>query len=137
MIKLTPPEAIVIIDDDLITRKLVERYLKISGFKGTFHFAENGIKALPHFSELNPETTVAVLDYKMPQLDGIGVLEKMKANGWLHKVYMLTSSPLEKHKKECLSFPNVIDYFIKPLDLSRIQNIVSSNSYSINSNLAL
>lgn len=136
MINYSTPKNVVIIDDDMITRKLVERYIRLSGFQGSFYFAENGEKGLAQLSVLSPENTVAVLDYKMPVLDGMGVLECMKDNGWMHKVYMLTSSPLQEHKQHALSYHNVLDYLIKPVNIVRIQEILSKNGITPESSLA-
>jgi two-component sensor histidine kinase len=73
----TPPTRILYIDDDAGLRRLVERHLSRQGY--VVALAENGAVGL---EKLDSGTFDAVvLDHFMPGLEGLDVLEKIRARG--------------------------------------------------------
>ena len=66
---------ILIADDDGISRKLLRRLLEQDGH--AVRAAANGAEALELFAE--EAIDVVLLDIVMPELDGISVLERLKA----------------------------------------------------------
>ena len=66
---------ILIADDDGVSRKLLRRLLEQDGH--SVRAAANGAEALELFAE--EAIDIVLLDIVMPELDGISVLERLKA----------------------------------------------------------
>ena len=79
MINSCSPMNILIIDDDPIARMLAKRNLEILGFKGSIITAENGNMGYDILCN-HPDKYIIILDYHMPELDGIGFLRKLESN---------------------------------------------------------
>lgn len=122
---------ILIIDDDPIARMLAKRNLEILGFKGSIITAENGNMGYDILRN-HPEKFIIILDYHMPELDGIGLLKKLDANHLAPPVFMLSSSILDVHKNECLDYRFVQHYLVKPIDQVKTKKIIEfANKYII------
>jgi CheY-like chemotaxis protein len=114
---------ILIIDDDPIARMLAKRNLEILGFKGSIITAENGNMGYDILIK-HPDKYIVILDYHMPELDGIGFLRKLDANRLSAPVFMLSSSILDIHKDECLDYSFVQHYLVKPIDQNKTKRII-------------
>ena len=66
---------ILIADDDENVRTMCERELRDEGY--ITHSASSGIEAL-EFIKKNPQIDLVVLDFKMPSLTGIQVLQQLR-----------------------------------------------------------
>ena len=64
-------------------------------------------------ADLNP--SVIFLDLNMPELDGWGFLQHMKATGLTNPVIILTSSTSALDQARCTEFANILAYHTKPL----------------------
>ncbi|NQV99792.1 MAG: response regulator, partial [Rhodospirillales bacterium] len=62
---------ILVVDDQLLIRRLIEALLKKAGFDN-IEFAENGVEALEKIASLKP--ACVILDVNMPVMDGIETL---------------------------------------------------------------
>ena len=67
---------IIVAEDDAAMAEIVSHKLNINGF--SVRHAENGLKAVEMFEKEAPD--LMLLDLMMPELDGFGVLEKIRAN---------------------------------------------------------
>jgi len=114
---------ILIIDDDPIARMLAKRNLEILGFTGSIITAENGKMGYDILTSRS-EKFIIILDYHMPELDGIGFLRKLDANRLSPPIFMLSSSILEIHQNECLDYQFVQEYLVKPIDKSKTEKII-------------
>ena len=80
---------VMIVDDSLIVRRLLEDSLRdVTGIRvvGT---ATNGLNALARLAELDPD--VVTLDVEMPQLDGLATLRRLRAERPRLHVIMFSS----------------------------------------------
>jgi CheY-like chemotaxis protein len=68
---------ILIADDDENVRTMCERELRDEGY--ITHSASSGLEAL-EFIKKNPQIDLVVLDFKMPSLTGIQVLQQLRSN---------------------------------------------------------
>jgi CheY-like chemotaxis protein len=114
---------ILIIDDDPIARMLAKRNLEIAGFKGSIVTAENGEMGYELISNSRQEY-VLMLDFHMPELDGLGLLNKLNGSNFNPPVFMLSSSILSENKNECLRFDCVQEYLVKPIDQLKTKTIL-------------
>jgi two-component system response regulator MprA len=100
---------ILIVDDDPKLLKMLGRTLQYEGFHTLS--AANGHEALALQQAHHPD--VMVLDWLMPGLDGIGVLEHLRAAGNQTLVLMLTARDAVEHRVEGLE-GGADDYLVKP-----------------------
>ncbi len=114
---------ILIIDDDPIARMLAKRNLEILGFTGSIITAENGQMGYDILTDRS-EKFIIILDYHMPELDGIGFLRKLNENNLTPPTFMLSSSILDVHQNECLDYPFVQEYLVKPIDKNKTEKII-------------
>lgn len=66
---------ILIVDDAAFMRMMIKDVLTKNGFNVTGE-AENGIKAIEKYKELQPELTI--MDITMPEMDGIQAVKEIR-----------------------------------------------------------
>lgn len=67
---------ILVVDDEELTRRMLSAFLKLNGLNCIE--AEDGLEALEKAVKFNPDAVI--LDVMMPQMDGITVCKKLRAN---------------------------------------------------------
>ena len=72
-------ERILIVDDDPVQRRLLENMIVRSGYEAVL--AEGGEAATAMLFEGDERIDAVVLDLVMPDLDGLGVLGRMREAG--------------------------------------------------------
>lgn len=123
---------ILIIDDDPIARMLARRNIEIAGFEGSIITAENGEMGFDLIQNSDQEYVV-LLDFHMPELDGLGLLRKLKHHNLQPPIFMLSSSLLAENKQDCLNHPCVQEYMVKPIDQEKTKIILSYVDSKVNS----
>jgi adenylate cyclase len=104
---------ILIADDDAVSRKLLRRLLEQDGH--SVHAAANGAEALELFGE--QDIDVVLLDIVMPGLDGISVLERLKATHTSNHVPVIMISAVDEAESvvRCIE-TGADDYLPKPFN---------------------
>ena len=104
---------ILIADDDSVSRKLLRRLLEQDGH--TVHAAADGEEALEVFAE--EAIDIVLLDIVMPGLDGISVLEQLKATPEASHVPVIMISALDDTESvvRCIEI-GADDYLPKPFN---------------------
>ena len=111
---MSPAQAsILVVDDDPLNRKLLVRLLEQEGHR--VETAANGREALERVPEEPPD--VVLLDIVMPELDGISVLERLKADPALQHVPVIMISAVDELESvvRCVEI-GAEDYLPKPFD---------------------
>jgi CheY-like chemotaxis protein len=121
-----------LIDDDKIFNLISAKMISRSGWDvdvKTYLSAElalNDIKCLIETPELLPN--IILLDVRMPDLDGMGFLEKLALlpQDFLSNlsIFMLSSSLDERDMNGALKFPNVKGFLNKPLSIDDLKGII-------------
>ena len=99
---------IVIADDSSLLRDRIKSLLNGLKEKLVIYEAENGVDALRLIREKEPD--LAILDIRMPEMNGIDVLKKIRELKMKVKVCILTSYPYPQYRKRCLEAG--ADYFL-------------------------
>jgi len=87
-----------------------------------FMEAENGEEALLLIREINPD--VAILDIRMPEMNGIELLKRIREGGSQLKIIILTNYPYKQYRERCLA--EGADYFFdKNKDIAGLTEVIT------------
>jgi len=104
---------VLVVDDDRVNRMLLTRSLERQGHR--VRCAENGIEALELLHD--DPCDVVLLDIVMPELDGVSVLERIKADPATHDLPVIMISGVDETESvvRCIEI-GADDYLPKPFD---------------------
>jgi DNA-binding response OmpR family regulator len=107
------PSRLLVVDDNEMNRDMLSRRLERLGYAVVT--AENGRRALELIAE--QPLDLVLLDIMMPELDGYGVLERMRADGTLRRLPVIVLSALDEIDSvvRCLEM-GAVDHLLKPFD---------------------
>lgn len=108
--KRETPSAILLVEDDEDTRKLLARFLETDGY--TVTICEDGIDALLYLGKKNFDLILSDID--MPNLDGFKLLEMVNQKGIKAPVVFLTSRTNSEDEEKGLRL-GATDYMKKPI----------------------
>lgn len=91
---------IVIADDSSLWRDRIKSALIGSDGLSMIYEARNGVEAMQLIRQ--KEADLAILDIRMPEMNGIEVLMKIRELKIKIKVCILTSYPYPQYKKRCM-----------------------------------
>jgi adenylate cyclase len=115
---------LLVADDNKVNRLLLGRTLELQGHRVAS--ADNGLTTL-EMLQAEP-FDLLLLDLEMPQLDGFGVLERLRADRALAEVPVIVTSSLEgvAHVARCIEL-GADDYLHKPVNPVLLKARVSSS----------
>lgn len=123
------PNSILIVEDDDNDLLLIRRALVKARVGNPLHIAKDGAEALAMLLDgpnlLAEPPLVVLLDVKMPRVDGLEVLQRLRANPHtkMLPVVILTSSDEQEDLLRSYSL-GVNSYVRKPIDFLQFQNTV-------------
>jgi len=100
---------LLIIDDSLLTRNMLKRFLTDYGYDVTE--ATDGQKGLEKVRELKPDAIIS--DLLMPNMDGFQLLKALKEEGNTIPVIIFSANIQKTVMDECLAL-GAFDFFYKP-----------------------
>jgi two-component system response regulator AtoC len=104
-------KSVLIIDDDPLIRKTLTSHLAKKGFE--VYLAENAEEGLKKNAESCPD--LILLDIRLPDIDGIEVLRKIKEND--AKSYVLMMTAFDDMQSTILAMKlGAFEYLVKPLN---------------------
>ena len=115
---------IVIADDSKTARFLIRQYLELAGFyQAEFIEVESGREALDHLKENSVD--LVITDYKMPEMDGLDLLRRIKASPKLHDLPVLVITSFANQAKiDELLENGAFAVLQKPLSLAKLHDMV-------------
>ena len=117
---------ILLVEDNPNDAELTQRALKKSDPGTRLAVARDGAEALEYLLSTRPKPKVIFLDLKLPKIDGIEVLRRLRADDRTRSVpvVVLTSSQEEKDIKECYKL-GVNSYVVKPVEFDEFYKAVA------------
>jgi DNA-binding NarL/FixJ family response regulator len=113
---------IIIADDSSLFRDRIRELLENINNVEIVGEAENGLEALQFIKDKKPD--LAILDVRMPDMNGIEVLKKVRENGSRIIICMLTNYPYKQYRQKCIAEGS--DYFFdKNLDIKQISDVIT------------
>jgi YesN/AraC family two-component response regulator len=116
-------QMVLIVDDEGSIRATLVKFLKSIGVQEILE-AANGQEALEKVGA-NPQIKLIIMDLKMPVMDGLQTLEKIRAVNAQVKVAILTGYPFYEQADQAVKKLGTIDFITKPVDLDYLERIVS------------
>jgi len=114
---------VILADDSSLFRDRIKDLLKNLGNVEIVGEAVNGLEALKLIEDKKPD--LVILDIRMPEMNGIEVLRKIREKGIRVKICMLTNYPYKQYRERCLAEGS--DYFFdKNLDIKQILDVIST-----------
>lgn len=109
----------IIIDDDVLSRRVVEEFVNRTDFLSLKYSFENAVEAIKRSDIFNEEIDLIFLDIEMPEMDGIDFLNTLSN---LPQVIIVSSK--EKYAISAFDY-DVTDYLLKPVTYGRFFKAVS------------
>ncbi len=111
-------ERVLIVDDDPVARRLVENMVSRAGYEPVV--AEGGDLALAILTGGKTRIDCVILDLVMPDLDGLGVLAKMREAGLDVPVIVQTAHGGIDNVVSAMR-AGAVDFVVKPVGAERLQ----------------
>ncbi|MUU77896.1 CheR family methyltransferase [Winogradskyella endarachnes] len=109
--KFLKNKSILIAEDNMLIRMLLEAILKKTGAK--LLFANNGKIAVKYYKE-NPNVDLILLDIRMPEMSGIEAMDLILQINSEAKIIMQTAHAMEEEKNMCYE-KGCVDFLSKPI----------------------
>lgn len=110
---------ILVVEDETILGDSICTYLEHHGYTATV--ARSGEEGIRLAEESSPD--VAVVDIRLPGLDGLGVVRKLREVSAATEVVMMTAHASVASAVEAMK-AGAFDYLTKPLDLDEVRVVV-------------
>jgi len=121
------PEAvdILLVEDNPHDAELTQRALKKIDLTARVAVARDGAEALEYLLSNRPKPRVVFLDLKLPKIDGVEVLRRMRMDDRARSipVVVLTSSQEERDITECYKL-GANSYVVKPVEFDKFYKVV-------------
>lgn len=111
---------ILVVDDASFMRMMIKDILTKNGFE-VLGEAENGLKAVEKYKELNPE--LVIMDITMPEMDGIQAVKEIKKINGDAKIVMCSAMGQQAMVIEAIQ-AGAKDFIVKPFQADRVVEAV-------------
>lgn len=108
----------IIIDDDKLSRKVIEEFVQKTEFLNLINSYSNGMDAMNAFAG-EDEIHLIFLDIEMPEMTGLEFLKTIE-----NPPMIIIVSGKEKYALEAYEY-DVVDYLLKPVQLTRFYKSVN------------
>lgn len=127
------PLRVLLAEDDSAHAMLIERSLERYGFDIQLTRVRDGAEALDYLQHrgpygepaASPRPDLVLLDLRMPKVDGLEVLRRIKTDGGLHRlpVVVLTTSDAETDVARAYDL-QANSYLVKPIDFDEFSELM-------------
>ena len=116
---------ILVVDDSVDNRNLIENFLATSEYK--LHFAQNGIEAVDSFKEHN--VSVILMDMEMPVMSGYAAAEAIRdlEGGDAVSIIALTAHQGHSEVKKCID-AGCTSFLAKPIRKPALMEVIGKYS---------
>jgi DNA-binding NarL/FixJ family response regulator len=120
---------LIIADDSLILRNALKSLFSNCCNIKIIGEAINGSDAVQLILELQPD--MAIIDVRMPEMNGIEVLMKLKELKSKTKVCILTNHPYRQYRERCIA-EGAFRFFDKNQDIQLFTDVIMSCANELN-----
>ncbi len=113
--RVPPRSRVLVVDDDRAVRDSLQRALRVRGYD--VELATDGVDAIARIGAVTPD--VVVLDVMMPGVDGFGVVRRVREDGHVFPILLLTARDAVPDRVTGLE-TGADDYLVKPFALDEL-----------------
>lgn len=106
---------VIVEDEDVIRAGLSKLICKINNNVRVIATVNNGVEGLEVINKTKPD--LVITDIKMPKLDGLGMLNELKARGIKHKTIILSAYSEFEYAQQAIKL-GVSEYILKPISVT-------------------
>ena len=121
MTESTSVPKILVVDDEVKMCFTLTKLFELSNY--SVAVAHNGLEALDKVDSFQPHCIL--LDIRMPQMNGVEVLKKVKQEHPEIVVIMTTAVVTEESREECLKI-GAAEYLVKPIDFKKLLEVIKN-----------
>ncbi len=121
MTESTSVPKILVVDDEVKMCFTLTKLFELSNYYVAV--AHNGLEALDKVDSFQPHCIL--LDIRMPQMNGVEVLKKVKQEHPEIVVIMTTAVITEESREECLKI-GAAEYLVKPIDFKKLLEVIKN-----------
>ncbi len=112
-------QRILVVDDEIEQCNVLKKFLSLKGYE--VDTATNGSAAIDKVKQVRPH--IVLLDIRMPEMDGIEVLQEIKKADPAVGVIMVTGVTDHEEAKKTLEL-GAYDYITKPVDFDYLETVL-------------
>lgn len=117
---------VLLTEDDLIALKVHKTFLERMGFK--VDIAMDGHEALEKYIENNASYSLAVLDARIPHLDGFDLAKYIREYEFDNNIIkmpiiVISAEPCEELKRKC-SLAGIDNFVQKPVEYNNLRDLI-------------
>lgn len=114
---------LLLVEDDEFQRSELSQYLKRRVKK--IYIAQNGEEGFLKYQDLKPD--VIITDLRMPKLDGLGLLKKIRKEDRITPVIIISAMNDKETILNSLEF-GISNYLVKPVDVKELMEVLTQTS---------
>ena len=112
---------ILVVDDEMLLRDLLFNYFNTHGYKVLL--AEDGEPAIEMLEDNHEQVDVALVDLRMPRMDGMELMRRIREKGWDIPIVVMTAYPTLDSAIEAVRH-GATDYVQKPFAITELERAV-------------
>lgn len=114
---------LLLVEDDEFQRSELSQYLNRRVKK--IYLAKNGEEGFLKYQDLKPD--VIITDLRMPKLDGLGLLKKIRKEDRITPVIIISAMNDKETILNSLEF-GISNYLVKPVDVKELMEVLTQTS---------
>lgn len=115
---------VLVVDDSALMVSVIGNFIKKSGKELEIISAKDGQEAIDKYDAQKPD--LVFMDIKMPVIDGITALERIRAKDARAKIVMCTSIKEEEQERRAKA-AGAVGYIMKPFSSQDILDALNKN----------
>lgn len=122
---------LLIVDDEAITREYIRYVVSENHQDVSIKEAKNGNEAIEMVKSFSPD--LIIMDIRMPELDGLKAVEKIRKFDINVKIAILTAHDEFTYAQKSVRL-NAVDYLLKPLSPEDLNDFINTYLYEPDNN---
>jgi two-component system chemotaxis response regulator CheY len=120
--------SVLIVDDDQLIHKVLERLLVAAGFRISGH-AFDGAEAVEKFVQMNPKPDIILMDQRMPMMSGATATRQIQHLDPSSRILFLSAD--ETVREEAMA-AGALDFLTKPIRSAILFEMINKYASSAN-----